>query len=120
MIGLNGGQLPDSFLVVPDVGVRFDKTVIEEPQALHEFCDGEINPGNLSSVILFSFQKSVQFGEEWLELFDRFGFSFLESFVTISAIDEGDVFGVKISHDSHSGSKVDLLLGVPAQKFKLS
>jgi hypothetical protein len=56
--------------MVPNIGIGFKKCAIKEPNTLHELSDWEIDPGNFSSIVLFSFEKSVQFSKEWLELFN--------------------------------------------------
>ena len=106
--------------MVPDIGIGFEKGAIEEPQALHKLCNWEINPGNLSCIVLFSFEKGIQLSKVWLELLNCISLGFLECLVAVSTIDKADIFRVKIPDNSHSCSNCNLLISISAQKFRFA
>ena len=89
------------------------------PETLHEFCKNKINPGNLSSNKIFSFQKFAYFLQIRFECFQSSNFCFFKWLVfKVPSVDKTNIPSMEVSDDTHHCSDPDLLSRIPTQEFR--
>lgn len=56
MVGFDCRKIPNSFLMVPNIGVRFKEIFLQVPETLHKLSKYKVNPSDFASNKIFPFQ----------------------------------------------------------------